>query len=179
MKRLAVVVLATLIGCSAPGETVQVSRGAARGGNSQDLGGILAQMGYARVEMVRLPTGHFSIGGSAAEVTLELIVDTGASHTVIDLQRAERFALATEDRGSRATGIGMSSQRVESGRLDDVALGPVRFDSLRVTVLDLSHVNQVLRRLGNEPVDGIIGADVLMAQRAVIDYGTLSLYFKE
>ncbi len=143
-----------------------------------DLEQFLSEAGYGRLEMDRLRTGHFTVSGSADSVSLAMIIDTGASHTLIDTDRAERFDMATHDRGNLATGLGTSAGRTESGRLRNVVIGSMRFDTLRVTVLDLSNVNQVLRGLGNEPVDGVIGADVLMSRRAVIDYGSLHLYFK-
>jgi predicted aspartyl protease len=145
----------------------------------QDLAVFLTRQGYAQVPMVRLPTGHFSLTGTANTIPFDLIIDTGASHTLIDVERARRFDLETEDRGGRATGLGGSGQPVEAGRLDNVEIGALRFESIPVTVLDLSQVNRLLRSMGREPVDGIIGADVLMAQQAVIDYGSLSVYLKE
>lgn len=180
MKRLSTVIAAAgLIACMPQSSTTQtIDRGMVEA-SQQDLVSFLLSNGYTRVEMVRLPTGHFSIGGSANDISLDLIVDTGASHTVLDVERARRFDLATEDRGRRATGIGLENQRVASGRLENVAIGSVRFETLPVTVIDLTQVNQVLRSFGNPPVDGIVGADLLMSQKAVIDYGSLSLYFKE
>lgn len=169
--KLVLLIAFTMAGCSpAAGELGSAT--------AQTLDSVLVQQGFVRVPMERLPTGHFAIAGTASDLSLDLIVDTGASHTVLDVERAARFDLTTEDRGSRASGVGLSSQSVQSGRLADVAIGPVRFETLPVSVLDLSEVNRILERLGNAPVDGIIGADVLMARSAVIDYGTLGLYFK-
>lgn len=180
MIRWTLMLLAVLSGCTNGG--VPASRadtGMAGGEVEQELGMVMSRLGYTSMPMVRLATGHFSIGGTADSVSLDLIVDTGASHTMIDVQRAGRFDLETEDRGGRATGIGGPAQRVRSGSLGNVAIGPIWFDSLRVTVLDLSQINSVLRGMGNRPVDGIIGADLLLSQQAVIDYGSLTLYFKE
>ncbi len=166
-----------LVGCGAPGPSASATARSAD--QIQELNDFMMQNGYAGIEMARLPTGHFSVAGSADDVSLNMIIDTGASHTLIDTGRARRFEMMTEDAGSRATSLDGSGQRTESGRLDNVAIGALRLDTLRVTVLDLSNVNRVLRDLGNEPVDGIIGGDVLMAQQAVIDYGSLRLYVKE
>jgi hypothetical protein len=178
MKRGWLLLLGLLVGCA---NTAVPSRPDAGSWHEpvQELGVLLTRLGYSSVPMVRLPTGHFSVEGTADTVSLDMIVDTGASHTMIDVERAGRFDLAGEDRGGRATGIGGPAQRVQSGNLGNVAIGPVRFDSLRVTLLDLSQVNRVLHSLGNQPVDGIIGADLLMSQQAVIDYGSLTLYFKD
>ncbi|MEX2571457.1 MAG: retropepsin-like aspartic protease [Gemmatimonadota bacterium] len=174
MKGSIVLMAGILAGCgssAAPAEP-PVSTG---GG----LEAFLKQSGYSSVEMSRLPTGHFSVSGTADSVRFDLILDTGASHTIIDTERADRFNLMTRDRGGTATGLGVSGQRIESGQLDNVALGAVRFARIPVAVVDLSEVNGVLERLGNAPVDGVIGADVLMSQQAVIDYGSLNLYLKE
>jgi predicted aspartyl protease len=172
--------LAGVVACASPASmTPPPEAGVALGEQEQDLKRFLILQGYVKVPMARLPTGHFSVAGRAGEVPLDLIVDTGASHTVIDIARAARFELETRHQGSRATGIGVTAQRVESGHLADVAIGSVQLDTLRVTVIDLSHVNQVLRQLGADPVDGIIGGDVLMAQRAVIDYGGLTVFLRQ
>jgi predicted aspartyl protease len=177
MERAALILLALLAGCLPQSAAMQAAEAGPRG--DQDLSGLLLDQGYREIPMSRLATGHFTIGGTAGEVSLDLIIDTGASHTMIDTGRAGRFDLALENRGSRATGLGGSSQRVDSGRLEGVSFGAMRFDTLRVAVTDLSHVNELLRTMGNAPVDGIIGADVLMQQRAVIDYGSLNIYFLE
>jgi hypothetical protein len=44
--------------------------------------------------------------------------------------------------------------------------------------MDLTHVNQSLALKGEAPVDVILGADILEAHAAVIDYGTSSLFLK-
>jgi hypothetical protein len=45
-----------------------------------------------------------------------------------------------------------------------------------IYAVDLSHVNQGLAMKGASRVHAVLGADVLMYHRAVIDYATLSLY---
>lgn len=178
MTRLSALFVLVLAGCVTPPPSASTNADAGAV-QIQELSEFMSRNGYAGIEMARLPTGHFSVVGSADEVSLSMIIDTGASHTLIDTGRADRFEMATEEAGGRATGVGSSGQPTERGRLDNVAIGALRLDTLRVTVLDLSNVNRVLRSMGNDPVDGIIGADVLMAQQAVIDYGSLRLYVKE
>jgi hypothetical protein len=43
-------------------------------------------------------------------------------------------------------------------------------------LFDLSHVNEALSQQKIKPVDGIIGADVLLKGNAIIDYPNLCLY---
>lgn len=152
---------------------------AAEADASVRIGEILTSAGYGSAPLEVLPTGHFAIRGQVGEEGLELIVDTGASHTVIDAARAERFGLLSEDRGGRVTGVGATSQSVESGTLHDVRIGPLSMERMRVSVMDLSAVNSVLERLGSPAVDGIVGADVLIRRNAIIDYGALRVYFRD
>ena len=44
--------------------------------------------------------------------------------------------------------------------------------------MDLSHVNQALQLKGSTPIVAVLGADVLEAHSAMIDYGSSSLYLK-
>jgi hypothetical protein len=45
-------------------------------------------------------------------------------------------------------------------------------------LFDLSHVNEALSQQKIKPVDGIIGADVLLKGKAIIDYPNLCLYLQ-
>ena len=175
MRRMKLVALLGMLGCTFEGSGQSLDAALVE----DDLRVFLMGRGYTAVPMVRLSTGHFSVSGSADEVTLDLIVDTGASHTLLDTERVGRFGIRTVDEGSRATGVEYANQSVESGRLDNVAVGAVRMETLRVTVVDLSQVNRVLQRMGDGQVDGILGSDALVAREAVIDYGNRSLYLKE
>ena len=43
-------------------------------------------------------------------------------------------------------------------------------------LLDLSHVNNTLNTQGVEQIDGVIGADFLKKNNAIIDYGQNKLF---
>jgi predicted aspartyl protease len=144
-----------------------------------DLDGYLAGEGYRALPLRRLATGHFAVDGTSEAVVLTLIVDTGASHTILDQRRAGRFGVTARPAQGRAAGLGTADQAVGAGVLRNVALGTLRFDSLAVSVLDLSHVNRVLAEMDVEPIDGIIGADMLLRKRAIIDYGGPMLYVRD
>jgi hypothetical protein len=45
-------------------------------------------------------------------------------------------------------------------------------------IFDLSHVNEALEAYKSKPVHGIIGADVLLEGKAIIDYYNHYLYLK-
>ena len=49
---------------------------------------------------------------------------------------------------------------------------------LKLVLFDLQHVNDALIAHNTLPVDGIIGADLLKASKAIIDYNKKCIYLK-
>lgn len=52
------------------------------------------------------------------------------------------------------------------------------FNKFNIAVLNLQHVNTALQHYKMKPVDGIIGADVLLQGNGIIDYSNRVLYLK-
>lgn len=52
----------------------------------------------------------------------------------------------------------------------DPSLAGLDLSSFKLVALDLSHVNDGLRRANVAPIAGVLGAGVLIRQCAVIDY---------
>ena len=48
-------------------------------------------------------------------------------------------------------------------------------DEFEVAVLDLSTINVAYRQLGHPEVLGVLGGDILMKYKAVVDYGQQTL----
>jgi hypothetical protein len=142
------------------------------------LEALLAERGYRALPLRRLATGHVAVDGVAGDTPFALIVDTGASHTIVDGERARRFRLVVTERSAEATGVGGGMQSVGTGVLRDVTIGPLRLDSLAVSVLDLGHVNRTLRAQRAGVVDGILGADLLDRREAIFDLGAGRLYLR-
>jgi predicted aspartyl protease len=171
-------VMLLLVGCTPPEPQPTPNRPPALAAQPASLDAFLAAQGYQAVPLRRLATGHFAVDGTAGAQTLTLIVDTGASHTILDRVRAGRFDVVVRQGRGRATGVGAGDQQVAVGVLRRIEIGPLRLDSLEVSVLDLANINQVLRQLRVDPVDGILGADMLLRKRAILDYGAPRLYLR-
>jgi hypothetical protein len=50
--------------------------------------------------------------------------------------------------------------------------------NVELVLMNLDHINGAFEQLGIEKVDGIIGADILTTQKAIIDYVNLIVYLK-
>lgn len=116
------------------------------------------------------------INGKSALV----IVDTGASRTVFDKTEIKRYLkteeIAEHDRLS--TGLGTSSMQSHFVVLGNLQIGKLKLENFDAVILDLQHVNQTYTAIGFAPVAGVLGSDVLVAMKAVIDFRkkTLTLH---
>jgi hypothetical protein len=143
-----------------------------------DLHEFLSRQGYRRIPLERSGVGHFHTHGSIGDATLNVLVDTGASSTLIHRPLAERLGLSLRSHhqtGGGAGGAGLEISVVEGGELRLEGISP-RVHAL--FAMDLSHVNEALSVRGEPAVDAVLGADVLEHHAAVIDYGSASLYLR-
>lgn len=106
-----------------------------------------------------------------------MILDTGASRSVFDETRIVSFIgndkLIDQDRLS--SGLGTNTMTSKKVRLEKLELGKIKIEHYEATVLDLKHVNESYHKLELDPVDGVLGGDILNDYKAVIDYAKKEL----
>ena len=109
-----------------------------------------------------------------------LVLDTGASKTAFDqaslLKAYEQAIVTVSDRLS--TGLGTNTMTSSTAIINDLYIGGLLIDEFEVAVLDLSTINVAYRQLGHPEVLGVLGGDILMKYKAVIDYGKKSLHLR-
>jgi predicted aspartyl protease len=102
-----------------------------------------------------------------------LVVDTGASKTAFDqtslLDAYEHAVVTASDRLS--TGLGTTSMASSTALINDLYIGGLLIEEFEVAVLDLSTINIAYCQLGHPEVLGVLGGDILMKYKAVINYG--------
>lgn len=69
----------------------------------------------------------------------------------------------------------METQQSKSNIIN---IGKWKKDKITLILFSLEHVNTALTNHNSEPVDGIIGADILKKGKAIIDYKSKYLYLK-
>ncbi|QEM14483.1 clan AA aspartic protease [Mucilaginibacter rubeus] len=119
------------------------------------------------------------------EVTLfgkafTMVLDTGASKTAFDqtsLTEANETMniLATE---KLSTGLGTNTMESFTATVSDMYIGELPIAELEAAVLDLSTINMAYEQMGHPRVLGVLGGDILMKYKAVIDYGRKTLTLK-
>ena len=107
----------------------------------------------------------------------KLVLDTGASKTAFDktiiLQNNEEALLFSSDKLS--TGLGTNTMVSFTAKVDDLYISNFLVPEFEVAVLDLSTINIAYEQLNHPLVLGVLGGDILMKYKAVIDYGKQEL----
>jgi predicted aspartyl protease len=101
-----------------------------------------------------------------------LVLDTGASKTAFDetmLLDANKDAVLTIS-DNLSTGLGTNTMVSSKIILNELYIGDFLLKEFEVAVLDLSAINIAYRQLGHVEVLGVLGSDVLMKYKGVIDY---------
>ena len=123
---------------------------------------------------------HPLVNVSVYGKTFTLVLDTGASKTAFDhamLSGAgDNASIKSSDRLS--TGLGTNNMASSTALISDMLIGDLQVAEFEVAVLDLSSINIAYRQLNHPEVLGVLGGDILMRYKAVIDYGKRAIKFK-
>lgn len=139
----------------------------------------LKDKGYKKINFRISKTQHLRIKAKINDIVGEFILDTGASNSCVDFQGIEFFNLTASDSETKAAGAGGVGMLTKSSYKNTLHLGRWKTDAFSLVVFDMSHVNEALRQYKAAPVHGIIGADILLQGKAIIDYYNHCLYLKQ
>ncbi len=146
--------------------------------NMDTLKDFLETKGYSKVKLKFTKTNHFEIKASINGIKGRFILDTGASNSCVGFEAIERFNLKVKDSEIKAVGAGASDMLTQISNSNAIKVGKWKKNRVPLILFNLSHVNNGLINHNAEPVDGIIGADVLKKGKAIIDYEKKYLYLK-
>ncbi|MGI9532303.1 retropepsin-like aspartic protease [Lutimonas sp.] len=142
----------------------------------QDLKEFLFQQGYVRIKLKKTITNHFEIKAKINGVKGNFILDTGASKSCVGTEDIDFFNLKSEESEHKASGAGPSEIDTLISSKNEINLGKFKLKKLSLILIDLSHINKALEKQEANPVKGIIGADILIKGKAIIDYNKKYLY---
>ncbi|MBK9732941.1 MAG: aspartyl protease family protein [Chitinophagaceae bacterium] len=123
---------------------------------------------------------HLFVKGKLGKHALRLLIDTGASKTVLDKKFiSERLPeLKLEINEQLTTGVGTNTIQSEFTDIENLSVGKLKLKKLKVAVLDLQHVNETYNLIQLPPIDGVLGCDVLVDYGAVINLDKNELRIK-
>lgn len=114
---------------------------------------------------------HIVIDGEIEDVAVTLIIDTGASRTIIDkslVGTMEKLSLGAEN--PIATGFSAEQIPVELYNISSLTLEGVPFENIQVLTADLKAINEVYANLTGKTIGGLIGCDFLLTKVKSIDF---------
>ena len=144
----------------------------------EDLQAFLKTKNYKGIKFKFLKTQHLLIKVKVNGIPGNFILDTGASNTCVGLENLEKYRLEATDYGSFAASASSTTMYAKISKGNYLQIGSWKQMPSTFILFDLSHVNEALSQQKIKPVDGIIGADVLLKGNAIIDYPNLCLYLQ-
>ncbi|WP_074409559.1 MULTISPECIES: retropepsin-like aspartic protease [Aquimarina] len=138
----------------------------------------LNQKEYHRIKLVFTKTNHFEVKAILNDVEGNFIIDTGASNSCVGFEAVDKFSLFAQDSDVKAAGAGATDMLTQLSQKNTIQIGSWSRKRISLVLFDLNHVNAALIAHHAEPVDGIIGADILKRGKAIIDYEKKCMYLK-
>ena len=114
---------------------------------------------------------HLFVGGSINGQNYDLLIDTGASHTIFDASLIPEVpADKTWGHEIQSAGIHAGELKTGIGYIKKFKLGDLKYVDWTVVLIDLTHVNDLYGKFTDKRVAGLIGSDFLLKHKAIIDY---------
>jgi len=143
-----------------------------------ELGDFLLEKGYTKVKLKLTKTNHFEVKATINGVKGLFILDTGASSSCVGFEAIDTFKLNAKDSEIKAAGAGATDMLTQISKTNILKIGKWKKEKVALILFNLTHVNTALITHNAQPVDGIIGADILKKSKAIIDYEKKYLFLK-
>ncbi len=142
----------------------------------KNLHEILKKENYRKVKFNITKKQHLLIKAKINGLTGNFILDTGASNSCVGFESVDLFLLEAKKSKTKAAGAGATGMFTQLALKNQLQLGSWKDSDFELVIFDLSHVNEALTQHKAKPVHGIIGADILMKGKAIVDYYNHYLY---
>ena len=141
------------------------------------LNKFLKTSGYCAVKLIFLETKHYLMEAKVNSVSGRFILDTGASNSCICTSLENKFKIISEESKEKASSANSEMTNTKISENNALQIGKWE-DKIKLITFDMSHINTAFSEKKVDPIDGIVGADVLKKSKAVIDYESNKLYLK-
>ena len=144
---------------------------------STTLNKFLKSEGYSSVKLIFLETKHYLIEAKVNGIDGTFILDTGASNSCICTSLEDKFKVISKQSKEKASSANSEMTNTKISKSNIIQIGKWE-DKIKLITFDMSHINTAFSEKKVDPIDGIVGADVLKKSKAVIDYESNKLYLK-
>ena len=141
------------------------------------LNKFLKSEGYNSVKLIFLKTKHYLIEAKVNSINGRFILDTGASNSCICTSLEDKFKMISKDSKEKASSANSEMTHTKISKRNIIQIGKWNSNVSLIT-FDMSHINNALSQKKIDPIDGILGADILKKSKAILDYKSNKLYLK-
>ncbi len=115
---------------------------------------------------------HLLVHGWVNSITMNLLIDTGASQTVFDINRIKPFVeeKKVKRHHNQFTGIGTQKIITHDIYIDRFKIGEFLLKGSNYPLIDLKSINDAYKTFDLPRIDGVIGGDILLQYNAEINY---------
>ena len=142
----------------------------------------LVSMGYIAIPLRQNIAGQLLINAKINEVDGVYILDSGAGQTVVDTKQLENLRLKPNYDEAELTGGGVGAHSLENVPCynNKIEINNFKIDNLVVAIMSLETAWESLANVGaHDEIFGIIGVDILKTGKAIIDFGTMTVYLSQ
>ncbi|MDC0378173.1 retroviral-like aspartic protease family protein [Flavobacteriaceae bacterium] len=141
------------------------------------LNKFLKSEGYSSVKLIFSETKHYLIEAKINGTNGRFILDTGASNSCICTSLENKFKIISEESKEKASSANSEMTNTKISESNALQIGKWE-DKINLITFDMNHINNALSEKQIDPIDGIIGADILKKSKAIIDYHGDKIYLK-
>ena len=127
------------------------------------------------IRLDQYATGHLVLQVKVNGVPGIFLLDTGAGRSIVHRPQLNKFLMHSEDTGASVVSPGNARIAIHKSRGNQLTIGIATLNNWAFDLLDLNSVNRVFVNQGLDPIDGVIGADVLLRLNAIIDFRKMTL----
>lgn len=138
----------------------------------------LLKKGYIKIPIKITKTNHMVVTVQLNGIKGRFILDTGASNSCVGLEEVSTFGIETSESEVKAAGAGAVGMETLKSQGNKLKMGSWKMKKCDLVIFDMSHVNQALTEHNAKTINGIIGADILISAKGIIDYKNKCFYLK-
>ncbi|MBO4738042.1 MAG: clan AA aspartic protease [Bacteroidales bacterium] len=125
---------------------------------------------------------HLIINANIKKRNLRLLIDTGATHSCIAKHIADNMVeLETED-VDKLLNLSEEITDIEQKkmiRIPRLQVADFYINNYFYLITDLTHINMMYENMDIQPIDGLLGSDILLKYNAMIDYSRAMMIWQK
>jgi len=114
---------------------------------------------------------HPILTGRIGNKDITLILDTGASRTVLGKHITQGYPIAQHNADEAfAAGVNAQTMEVEPIEIPEITIGDSIFKNMLVFSTNLDGISELYMKMASIEIDGLIGCDFMVKHKATINF---------